>query len=125
MATNPNRVVKFAWLDRNGQCSQGTCSVTASHVDTQVTTTTRNKQSLWYSFSTTTDSTASISKFWFGVDEGDGTGPKQMNSEDGSPFPVEDRMFILPSKTCISNSGSGFVLKVTFAVRIVTQPYSL
>jgi len=50
------------------------------------------------------------------VDEGDGSGPKTVNSENGSPFPVEDRLFIIPSKTC-EQSG----VSVTFAVRAGSQ----
>jgi hypothetical protein len=119
MQTNPNRVVKFAWLDRNSQCGQGQggCLVTATRNDTHVTTTSRNKQALWYDFSTTIDSTASISKFWFEIDEGDGSGSKQVNSENGSPFPVEDRLFILPSKLCKQTNDDGSVnVVLTFAV---------
>jgi hypothetical protein len=129
MQTNANRVVKFVWQDRNGACSQGTCSVTATHDDSHVTTTKRNQQALWYDYSATIDSTASISKFWFEIDEGDGSGSKQVNSENGSPFPVEDRLFILPSRLCqqFNNDGTqnvtlGFAVRPPSLVFSITEP---
>jgi hypothetical protein len=42
-----------------------------------------------------------------------------MNSETGSPFPVEDRMFILPSKTCLDQTQDTATVKTQFAVCIL------
>jgi hypothetical protein len=121
MQDNSNRVVKFIWLDRNGQCSQGPCFATANL--SHVTTTVRNKQSLWYSFSATLDSTTSISQFWFEVDENDGSGPKEVKSENGSAFPIEDRVFILPSKSCDrpNDEDATSTAVVNFAVSILKR----
>jgi hypothetical protein len=121
MPDNSNRMVKFVWLDRNGQCTQGACSATASHDSGHVTTTVRNKQALWYSFSATVDSAKSISQFWFEVDEGNGSAPTQVKSENGSPFPIEDRLFILPSKSCDRSNGDDgtSTAAINFAVSIL------
>jgi hypothetical protein len=60
----------------------------------------RGTQSLWYNFNATLDDSAGISDFWFEVDEHDGTGPKQVYSEKGKAFPIDDRFFVVPSKSC-------------------------
>jgi hypothetical protein len=79
-------------------------------------------KSLWYKFNVTIDSTASISHFWFEMDEHDGTPPKQMYNEQGAPFPVEDRFFIVPNMSCQKLDPSAptttNLINATFAVSI-------
>jgi hypothetical protein len=118
----------FKWHDRDGQsCFDITsqCSSRTTHSADQVTSTFRGIDSVWYSFSVTIDSAASISHFWFEVDEHDGTPSRRMESEEGMPFPVEDRFFIIPDKSCTdtpnpSTDPSVQLINATFAVSVYT-----
>ncbi|PVF93556.1 heme peroxidase [Serendipita vermifera] len=124
---NLQRTVVFKWHDRDGRkCSDRTnhCSSPATHTPEQVTSTFRGTQSVWYSFSVLIDSKASISHFWFEIDEHDGTPTRRMKNEQGKPFPVEDRFFIVPDKSCTdtpnpSSSPHIQVINATFAVSVL------
>lgn len=118
MPSNPKRVVKLLWRDRNGQCTQGTCSSIATHTEFQVSRVARNRQSMWYSFNATIDSNASISEFWFEVRENRCSPPREVFSETGTPFPFDDRLFIVPSMSCDQGNGDGVDVKTTFAVGV-------
>jgi hypothetical protein len=124
MQENPQRTVLFKWHNRRGGCADRTtrCAVLTTHTAEQVTTLVRGAQSLWYNFNATLDDSAGISDFWFEVDEHDGTGPKQMYSENGSAFPVDDRFFLVANKSCFSFSSTTFdsFVNATFAV---SAPY--
>jgi hypothetical protein len=102
MQENPQRTVLFKWHDRRGDCADTStqCSIPTTHSGVQINMHFRGTQSLWYSFNATLDDSAGISDFWFEVDEHDGTGSKQVYSEKGKAFPIDDRFFIVPSKSC-------------------------
>ncbi|PVF94576.1 heme peroxidase [Serendipita vermifera] len=128
MQENLQRTVLFKWHDRRSGCTDGStqCSSITTHSARQVTTLYQGTQSRWYSFNTTLDDLAGISEFWFEVDEHDGTGPKQMYSETGKAFPVDDRFFVVPSKSCQTmqflDGGSVERVNITLAVRADVNP---
>jgi hypothetical protein len=121
MQENLQRTVLFKWHDRRGDCADTStqCSSPTTHSAEQVTKLFRGTQSLWYNFNATLDDSAGISDFWFEVDEHDGTGPKQQYSETGKAFPIDDRFFLVPSRSCRDTAFSGTsaeAVNVTFAV---------
>jgi hypothetical protein len=122
MQENPQRTVLFKWHNRRGGCADrdNRCSSTATHTDKQVSTLFRGTKSMWYSFNATLDDSAGISDFWFEVDEHNGPPPKQMYAENGKPFPVDDRFFIIPDKSCTAQQAddpSAYTVTTTFGVR--------
>ncbi|PVF94577.1 heme peroxidase [Serendipita vermifera] len=127
MEENPQRTVLFKWHNRRGGCADRTsrCSSTATHSANQVTTLFRGTKSMWYSFNATLDDSAGISDFWFEVDDHNGSSAKKMYAENGRPFPVDDRFFIIPNMSCQTQSQddpSAQFFTTTFGLRATEKP---
>ncbi|KAF9014093.1 L-ascorbate oxidase [Cyathus striatus] len=113
---NKNRTVRMLWCDRYGDAKD--CAGGETRYSSPATTTsddstiapiiqTMGVGFLNYKFVVPLDSAASISKFWFEVDEGDGSSATAYNNEGDFYVVDQDQVIFLPtlsSMTSISNS---------------------
>ncbi|KAJ7064042.1 L-ascorbate oxidase [Mycena amicta] len=95
---NDNRDVTIHWEDKAGGCISNACS--ASWINfREVTTTLSARLGLFvtkYDFQVGVNATTSVSKFWFVVDEGDGSAPITLDNE-GTGYVVEqDTVLYVP-----------------------------
>ncbi|KAK1219644.1 hypothetical protein PQX77_017634 [Marasmius sp. AFHP31] len=100
---NPRRKVTLFWNDREGAsvCPTSGCSATPwAGVYNRALGLARERYSVpgfdFYSFDTSVDMKGSISKFWFEVDEGDGSAPRRDDLEKTVP---QDKVLYDPSRT--------------------------
>ncbi|KAJ3794689.1 heme peroxidase [Lentinula aff. detonsa] len=98
LGDNPDRTVTMLWADRQGSnCPSTGCTSPSTQTDEVFLTLIGNIQSLTanrFLFNATINATTSISKFWFEVDENDGSDPIVVNN-GGSGFVIEqDSIFI-------------------------------
>ncbi|KAK7038720.1 hypothetical protein VNI00_010604 [Paramarasmius palmivorus] len=90
---NPNRQVKIVWLDRRGSsCPPAGC--TQAHTDaTSVGNFFLEKShrttALQYEWAIELNATNSISKFWFEIDEQDGSEPTLVQNDDGEGYVID------------------------------------
>ncbi|EJD37638.1 heme peroxidase [Auricularia subglabra TFB-10046 SS5] len=131
VAENPNRVVRGVVTDKNGVALK---PVVLSHSSFQIGTAAGERfTSTWYTWPTlpAMDAAASIAKFHYEIDEGDGT-PVRVADQDGLGFPMRDD--VLFSETSCNYDSTGFprpwrfdvaVRKGLNASRIFLQTYSL
>ncbi|KAG7087895.1 hypothetical protein E1B28_011942 [Marasmius oreades] len=123
---NPDREVKLVWVDKDGSCSQGTCSSPAT-TSNRITGTTLfrrvfGKTALQYNFVVNgIDPVKSINKFWFEIDEKDGSQPTVVKNDDGQGYVIsqDDVLFDIArsilyadSLTSITNFASEVVIAV-------------
>ncbi|KAF7336279.1 Peroxidase [Mycena venus] len=98
---NDNRNVTIHWEDKAGGCASNECS--ASWINfREVTTTLSARLGLFvtkYDFQVGVNATTSLSKFWFTVDEGDGSAPITLDN-DGTGYVVEqDTVLYVPNSS--------------------------
>ncbi|KAJ3979808.1 heme peroxidase [Lentinula detonsa] len=98
LGDNPDRTVTMLWADRQGSnCPTTGCTSPSTQTDEAFLTFIGNIQGLTvnrFLFNATINATTSISKFWFEVDEKDGSDPILVNN-GGSGFVIEqDSLFI-------------------------------
>ncbi|KAJ3994930.1 heme peroxidase [Lentinula boryana] len=98
LGDNPDRTVTMLWADRQGSnCPSTGCTSPSTQTDEAFLTLIGNIQGLTanrFLFNATINATTSISKFWFEVDENDGSDPIVVNN-GGSGFLIEqDSIFI-------------------------------
>ncbi|RDB21102.1 hypothetical protein Hypma_011861 [Hypsizygus marmoreus] len=119
-SASKTRVVKILWCDRYGNskdcAGKSTRSSVSAHVvneDPNLSPVTNRMGYLFinYNFVVPIDATASISKFWFTVDEGDGT-PTTTYNNGGDDYVVQqDQLLFVPtlSKTTYTPGQNGTV----------------
>ncbi|EEB96848.1 hypothetical protein MPER_03940 [Moniliophthora perniciosa FA553] len=81
---NPNRQVRIVWLDRRGAPYTNVTSIGTSFLQKSHGTT-----ALQYEWTVEINATTSISKFWFEVDEQDGSKPTLVENDDGEGYPID------------------------------------
>ncbi|KAL0575767.1 hypothetical protein V5O48_006210 [Marasmius crinis-equi] len=118
---NPLRTVKLFWSDRQGSaCPSPGCSASPSDTFGDSGTPMTNKAGLslsFYEFDTKINMTSSISKFWFEVDEGDGSAVARVD-DDGAGFPiVQDAVLLDRGRISTESDKSGTFLIIVIAAR--------
>lgn len=125
MPVPPNRSVKLLWCDARGQftnCNQRTNVASLPVAGTAVVSPITEAQGITlptYQFAAPIDAAASVSKFWFQVDEGDGS-PVQTYNNGGQGYIIQqDQLIYLPgiSSFSLGNSG-GINYNLVVGVRI-------
>lgn len=120
MPENLSRKITLHWADRYGnRCAE--CAAQLSHTPDQVGTaySGTNHSALWYSIPSgedapRVDAATGISKFWFEVNEGDGS-KNDVKDQDGVGFPLQD-VVVVRNTTCFDTK-NGSKLRVDIAVR--------
>ncbi|KAF5376378.1 hypothetical protein D9757_008674 [Collybiopsis confluens] len=125
LSSNPARTVTLFWTDRRGSsCPPNGCSA-QPHFSQGVTfTVIGTKQGVTaqrFSFNATINSTASISKFWFEINENDGSEPITVDNS-GTGFVIDqDSVFVdigrIKSGFIGSPGVSGDVTELVVAIR--------
>ncbi|KAJ8079831.1 hypothetical protein PM082_016655 [Marasmius tenuissimus] len=122
---NRNREVKLVWVDRDGSCSQGSCSsIAASSAPingTKLFTKGYGKTGIQYNFALTDiDPVKSIGKFWFEIDEKDGSQVTTVKNDDGNGYVIsqDDILFDVTRSTFFTNlAGTNFTADIVVAVK--------
>ncbi|KAJ7834599.1 L-ascorbate oxidase [Mycena leptocephala] len=98
---NDDRSVTIHWADKAGGCASDACS--ASWVNFRdVTTTLSARLGLSvnkYDFAAPVNATTSVSKFWFTVDEGDGSAPTTLDNGGAGYEITQDRVLYVPNSS--------------------------
>ncbi|KAJ7596092.1 heme peroxidase [Mycena floridula] len=101
LTQNKNRKVTIFWEDRAGGCASQSCSA-ESDGSRDVTTALTGRLGFSptkYDFTARVNATTSISKFWFKVDEGDGSAPVTVDN-DGTGYEItQDRVLYVPNSS--------------------------
>ncbi|KAG7087907.1 hypothetical protein E1B28_011955 [Marasmius oreades] len=123
---NPRRQVKLVWVDTHGRCSQWSgCSALASG-STPITGSTFfqkgfGKTAIQYNFNIKDiDPSTSIGKFWFEIDERDGSRPTEVKNDDGKGYNIaqDDVLFDVTRSTLFTNAdGTNFTSQIVIAVK--------
>ncbi|KAJ3784363.1 heme peroxidase [Lentinula aff. detonsa] len=120
---NPSRTITLLWADRQGSsCPSTGCTSPSTSSQQVVFSLIGNIQGLTgtrYSFNATINATTSLSKFWFEINENDGSDPVVVDN-GGSGFVIEqDAIFIDNSRSENLFLSSSFtdIRKVIVAVR--------
>ena len=126
---NPSRTVKLFWSDRQGSvCPATGCSAPSARTDKisgSIMAPLRGFSMASYSFDTQVNMTSSMSKFWFEIDEGDGSKPVLVDNDGaGIPLTQDDVLFDL-ARTSFSFEGVGLNLNIVIAVRYSSPPLPL
>ncbi|KAJ3906338.1 heme peroxidase [Lentinula edodes] len=123
MTENPSRTVTMLWVDRQGSsCPPIGCTSLSISTQQVVFSLIGNLQGLTgtrYSFNATINASTSISKFWFEINENDGSDPIVVDN-GGSGFVIEqDSVFIDNSRSenVLLSSSFNEYRKVVVAVR--------
>ncbi|KAJ3731712.1 heme peroxidase [Lentinula guzmanii] len=125
LGNNPGRTVTMLWADRQGSnCPSTGCTSPSTQTDNVFLTligigNVRGLTANRFLFNATINATTSISKFWFEVDENDGSDPIVVNN-GGSGFVIEqDSIFIDNgrSEAVTINSTSEQYKQVVVAIR--------
>ncbi|KIK58318.1 hypothetical protein GYMLUDRAFT_45533 [Collybiopsis luxurians FD-317 M1] len=118
---NPSRTITLFWADRRGSfCPSTGCSVQTTgtqFLTTNIYLSAKGYNATKYLFNATINASTSISKFWFEINENDGSQPVAVDN-GGSGFSIaQDSVFIdsLRSKTVFTSTD--IFLKVVVAVR--------
>lgn len=103
MTENPSRTVTMLWADRQGSsCPPSGCTSPSISTQEVVFSLIGNLQGLTgtrYSFNATINASTSISKFWFEINENDGSDPIVVDN-GGPGFVIEqDSVFIDNSRS--------------------------
>ncbi|KAF9260896.1 hypothetical protein L218DRAFT_556015 [Marasmius fiardii PR-910] len=123
---NFNREVKLVWLDKDGSCSQGNCtSLSSSSFIINGTTLFRRgfeKTAIQYNFAVNdVDPVKSIKKFWFEIDEKDGSKPTIVKNDDGEGYVIaqDDVLFDITRSILYANdlTITNFTSDVVIAVK--------
>ncbi|KAL0575763.1 hypothetical protein V5O48_006206 [Marasmius crinis-equi] len=118
---NPSRTVKLFWSDRQGSvCPSTGCSVPSTSVSESsgsVLMAPRGLSLTIYEFDTPVNMTSSMSKFWFEVDEGDGSKPVLVNNDGAGLLIKQDAVLFDLARTSFSFEGSGLNYNVVIAAR--------
>ncbi|KAJ8084997.1 hypothetical protein PM082_003774 [Marasmius tenuissimus] len=117
---SPSRTVTLFWNDRQGSvCPASGCSVSSKGMFTSSSSSLALKRGLngfsIYQFDAKINMTSSISKFWFEVDEGNGSEPVLVDN-DGAGLPIKQDT-ILFDRARSSTSGLPTSLDLVVAVR--------
>ncbi|GLB40889.1 putative peroxidase family protein [Lyophyllum shimeji] len=129
LSTNPNRVVTMFWEERNGQgsfcppagCPVNSTSPSVSGVSSFAALKGVNKFAT-YIFNAQIPLNTSVSKFWFTVDEKDGSGP-QVVDNGGSGFVIDqDTVLFDPSRTSATRTSFSLVIAVRTADATGSNP---
>ncbi|KAF7364458.1 Peroxidase [Mycena sanguinolenta] len=98
---NDNRNVTIHWEDKAGGCASNECSASLINFR-EVTTTLSARLGLFvtkYDFQVGVNATTSLSKFWFTVDEGDGSASITLDN-DGTGYVIEqDTVLYVPNSS--------------------------
>ncbi|KAL0571283.1 hypothetical protein V5O48_010674, partial [Marasmius crinis-equi] len=122
---NANREVKLVWVDRDGSCSQGSCSSVAASATpingTRLFTQGHGKKGIQYNFNLADiDPAKSIGKFWFEVDEKDGLKVTEVKNDDGQGYVISQDgiLFDVTRSTLFTTlDGTNFTADVVVAVK--------
>ncbi|KAK1224265.1 hypothetical protein PQX77_012843 [Marasmius sp. AFHP31] len=122
---NENREIKLVWTDHNGQCSQGSCSslaVSSAPLNgTRLFRQGHGKTGITYSFTVSDiDPVKSIGKFWFEIDEKDGSEITIVGNDDGNGYviPQDDVLYDITRSTLFANEdASNFTAEIVVAVK--------
>ncbi|KAG7098435.1 hypothetical protein E1B28_000387 [Marasmius oreades] len=122
---NPNREVSLVWVDRDGTSPCGEkCTSPATNVSqigTTLLTKGHGKTALQYTFMVDNiDPAKSIAKFWFEIDEKDGSPKTEVKNDDGSGYVVEEHDVLYDvtrSKINFSATQANFTSLIVIAVK--------
>ncbi|KAJ7145246.1 heme peroxidase [Mycena filopes] len=96
--SNDQRSVKLLWADKAGGCASNDCFTWSQNIR-DVTTTLASRLGLSvhkYDFVAAINATTSISKFWFEVNEGDGSAVKTLDNGGSGYVITQDRVLYVP-----------------------------
>ncbi|KAI0718229.1 heme peroxidase [Cerioporus squamosus] len=122
MSESSSRSMKLLWADRSGNTAASYVDVLSHTSDMKATDKAGQTVSLWYQIGSLAtkliniDEQTGISKFWFEIDEGDGSAPRT-EDQDGAGFVLQDTAMIADS-TC----RNGSVARIDIAVRNDANP---
>ncbi|KAF9264150.1 heme peroxidase [Marasmius fiardii PR-910] len=124
LSDNSKRQVNLVWVDRDGNSPCGeTCTspaTNASQIGTGLLTKGHSKTALQYTFTVDNiDPTKPIGKFWFEVDENDGSPKTEIKNDDGSGYVVEEHDVLYDvnrSKLNLSADQTNFTSLIVIAV---------
>ncbi|KAF9256792.1 hypothetical protein L218DRAFT_1022708 [Marasmius fiardii PR-910] len=118
---NPKRQVNLVWVDKRG--TSKTVGATKSTPITGSTLFSKGfgNTAVQYSFNVNNiDPTQSISKFWFEIDEKDGSKKTQVQNDDGKGYVIsqDDVLFDVTRSTLFTNAdNSNFTSQIVIAVK--------
>ncbi|KAJ3768378.1 heme peroxidase [Lentinula raphanica] len=102
-SNNPSRTASILWTDRQGSsCPSTGCTSPATNSQAVVFSLIGNIQGLTgtrYSFNASINSTTSLSKFWFEIDENDGSAPLVVDNGGSGFIIAQDMVFIDNSRS--------------------------
>ncbi|RPD56148.1 heme peroxidase [Lentinus tigrinus ALCF2SS1-7] len=128
-AESTSRSAKIVWADRAGKTDTSYTDVLSTNADMVASALNGGNFSvLWYNVGpidknfSVLEETAGISKFWFEIDEGDGSGVRT-EDQNGVGFVLQDSVMLADSSCEItSSSGSSSNATIDIAVRADIQP---
>ncbi|KAI0720710.1 heme peroxidase [Cerioporus squamosus] len=122
-----SRLVKIIWADRAGQADPSYADVLSTNPDMVASALNDgNFTSVWYNVGaagknySTLQESAGISKFWFEIDEGDGSGART-EDQDGVGFALQDTLMLADS-SCETSSETSVIATIDIAVRADVNP---
>ena len=117
MAYSASRTVKLFWADRDGKADPVYTNVLGTNAQMAATALYDGTvNAMWYNVGplpnnlTVIDAASGISKFWFEVDEGDGSAVRT-EDQDGAAFVLQDAVMLADS-TC----NNGTIARIDIAV---------
>ncbi|KAL0059902.1 hypothetical protein AAF712_013317 [Marasmius tenuissimus] len=119
---NPSRTATLLWSDRQGSvCPDTGCSAPLVRMTSSAGSLMAVRRGLTgfstYEFDTKINMTSSASKFWFKIDEGDGTDPILVDN-DGPGLPIQQDVLLFDrARTGSVSDQSGSFLNLVLAVR--------
>ncbi|RDX47274.1 heme peroxidase [Lentinus brumalis] len=127
-AESSSRSVKIVWADRAGQTNSSYTDVLSTNADMVASALNDgNFTSVWYNIGAAAtnfsilDDSAGISKFWFEVDEGDGSGVRT-EDQDGVGFALQAALMLADSSCETISSTFSSIATIDIAVRADVSP---
>ncbi|KAF8163812.1 hypothetical protein B0H34DRAFT_650918, partial [Crassisporium funariophilum] len=125
LSDNPSRTVTLFWKDHHTQSSGSFCPPAGCVVNSTSSsssgvssfgTSIALKGFVNYRFNTQVPLNTSISRFWFSVDENDGSGPKVIDNGGTEYVMDQDMVLVDPSRTTIIYGDIGTLLALVVGV---------
>ncbi|KAI1789406.1 hypothetical protein LXA43DRAFT_584251 [Ganoderma leucocontextum] len=114
MVSSASRSIKLLWADRDGKTDPAYAGVLSTNAQMAASALYDGMvDALWYNVGplssnfTVIDATSGISKFWFEVDEGNGSAATTEN-QGGAGFPVQEVVMVANS-SCIASTGNAHI----------------